>query len=143
MLIDNFQRFKDPFQNNFNKPFFFSYLFLVFTENQTVQLIHRGGDFSAPLKMSYHCTRSQVFNLTETIHNQDIIGTVKVHDVQVEAFRTASAAGFASAHDCDSSETPDIVPIAVGIALVALILIVLISYLCARRRSTSRGYMSF
>lgn len=93
--------------------------------------------------MSYHCTRPQVFNLTETIMNKEVTGTVKVHDVQAEAFRTSAAAGFSTARDCDSSETPDVVPIAVGIALVALILIVLISYLCARRRSTSRGYMSF
>lgn len=112
-------------------------------ENQTIQLIHRGGDFSAPLKMSYHCTRPQVFNLTETIMDKEVIGTVKVHDVQAEAFRTANASGFSTARDCDSSETSDVVPIAVGIALVALILIVLISYLCARRRSNSRGYMSF
>lgn len=117
--------------------------FLSFLENQTIQLIHRGGDFSAPVKMSYHCTRPQIFNLTETINNEEIIGTVKVHDVQTEAFRSANATGFATARDCDSSETPDVVPIAVGIALVALIVVVLIAYLAARHRSTSRGYMSF
>ena len=93
--------------------------------------------------MSYHCTRAQVFNLTETIVDKQVTGTLKVHDVQVEAFRKASAGGFSTARDCDSSETPDVVPIAVGFALAALIAIVLISYLCARRRSTSRGYMSF
>lgn len=115
----------------------------MLSENQTVQLIHRGGDFSTPEKMSYHCTRPQQFNLTETIMHAEVIGNVKVHDVQVEAFRSPNASGFSTARDCDSSETSDVVPIAVGIALGALILIVLISYLCARRRSTSRGYMSF
>jgi len=50
---------------------------------------------------------------------------------------------FSAAKDCDGKYTPDIVPIAVGIALSALILIVFISYLVARRRSTVRGYMSF
>lgn len=112
-------------------------------ENQTIQLIYRGGIFTAPTKMSYHCTRPQVFNLTETVMNKEVLGTVKVHDVQTEAFRSANATGFSTARDCDSSETPDVVPIAVGIALVALIIIVLVSYLCARHRSTSRGYMSF
>lgn len=92
--------------------------------------------------MSYHCTRPQYLNLTETIDSQ-VVGVAKVHDVQVEAFRAAGATGFSTARDCDSSETSDVAPIAVGIALGALILIVLISYLCARRRSTSRGYMSF
>ncbi|XP_023296484.2 lysosome-associated membrane glycoprotein 1 [Lucilia cuprina] len=112
-------------------------------ENQTIQLIYRGGIFTAPSKMSYHCTRPQVFNLTETIMNKEVLGTIKVHDVQTEAFRTSNDTGFSTARDCDSSETPDVVPIAVGIALVALIIIVLVSYLCARHRSTSRGYMSF
>lgn len=115
-------------------------------ENQTLSLIHRGKDFAAPLQMSYHCTRSQNFNLTETLvesvsqsHN-----SVTVHDVQVEAFRKPnSASNFSAVHDCDGADTPDIVPIAVGIALVAMIMIILTSYLCARRRSNLRGYMSF
>ncbi|XP_016980673.1 lysosome-associated membrane glycoprotein 1 [Drosophila rhopaloa] len=113
-------------------------------ENQTIQLIHRGaGEFKTPDKMSYHCTRVQKMNLTETLDAKQLIGSISVRDVQVEAFLAANATGFSVVHDCDSSETSDVVPIAVGIALAALILVVLISYLCARRRSTSRGYMSF
>lgn len=100
-------------------------------------------DFKTPEKMSYHCTRVQMFNMSETISNNKTIGIISVSHVQVEAFRSANATGFSTVHDCDSSETSDVVPIAVGIALAALILVVLISYLCARRRSTSRGYMSF
>ncbi|EDW11935.2 lysosome-associated membrane glycoprotein 1 [Drosophila mojavensis] len=114
-------------------------------ENQTIQLIHQSPntDFKTPEKMSYHCTRVQKLNMTETISGNNTIGTISVSHVQVEGFRSANATGFSSVHDCDSSETSDVVPIAVGIALAALILVVLISYLCARRRSTSRGYMSF
>ncbi|XP_037709595.1 lysosome-associated membrane glycoprotein 1 [Drosophila subpulchrella] len=113
-------------------------------ENQTLQLIHRSdGEFKTPEKMSYHCTRVQKLNLTETIDAKELIGWISVSQVQVEAFRATNATGFSTVHDCDSSETSDVVPIAVGIALAALILVVLISYLCARRRSTSRGYMSF
>lgn len=93
--------------------------------------------------MSYHCTRAQKFNLTETIADQKTVGVLRLSDVQLEAFRGDNSTQFSTARDCDSSETPDIVPIAVGIALAFLILIVLISYLCARRRSTARGYMSF
>lgn len=109
----------------------------------TVNLIYRGDIFEAPSHMSYHCTRPQILNATETIDGEEIKGTIRLSDVQMEAFRTENSTSFSTARDCDSSETPDIVPIAVGIALVALILIVLISYLCARRRSTARGYMSF
>ncbi|XP_043643370.1 lysosome-associated membrane glycoprotein 1 [Drosophila teissieri] len=113
-------------------------------ENQTVQLIHKSdGEFKTPEKMSYHCTRVQKMNMTETLDAKQLIGWISVSHVQVEAFRMANDTGFSVGHDCDSSETSDVVPIAVGIALAALILVVLISYLCARRRSTSRGYMSF
>ncbi|KAH8418787.1 hypothetical protein KR222_002948 [Zaprionus bogoriensis] len=114
-------------------------------ENQTVQLQHQSQntDFKTPEKMSYHCTREQKFNMTETFVGNDTIGFITVSHVQVEGFRSANATGFSTVHDCDSSETSDVVPIAVGIALAALIVVVLISYLCARRRSTSRGYMSF
>lgn len=36
----------------------------------------------------------------------------------------------------------DIVPLAVGIALVALVVVVLIAYLVGRRRAQARGYVS-
>uniref|UniRef100_A0A1A9WEQ5 Lysosome-associated membrane glycoprotein 5 n=1 Tax=Glossina brevipalpis TaxID=37001 RepID=A0A1A9WEQ5_9MUSC len=111
--------------------------------NQTIQLLHRDPIFATPIKMSYHCTRPQIINMTHTIMDTEVVGTVKVHDVQMEAFRSGNKTGFSAARDCDSTETSDVVPIAVGIALAALIMIVLVSYLCARRRSNSRGYMSF
>ncbi|KAH8378137.1 hypothetical protein KR093_009500, partial [Drosophila rubida] len=114
-------------------------------DNQTIQLIHvsQNTDFKTPEKMSYHCTRAQKFNMSETIDGSGALGYISVSHVQVEAFRKSNTTGFSTVHDCDSSETSDVVPIAVGIALAALIVVVLISYLCARRRSTSRGYMSF
>lgn len=62
--------------------------------------------------------------------------------VQLEAFHTKAAQEFSFAKDCEAMETPDIVPIAVGIALAALVVVVLIAYLVARRRSQARGYMS-
>lgn len=112
-------------------------------DNQTIQLIHTGDDFITPAKMSYHCTRAQKFNLTEVVLDHTVVGTITLSNVQVEAFITDKRDTFSTAMDCDGPKTMDIVPIAVGIAMAALILIVLISYLCARRRSTSRGYMSF
>ncbi|EDV99081.1 lysosome-associated membrane glycoprotein 1 [Drosophila grimshawi] len=114
-------------------------------ENQTVYFIRtsQNSDFKTPEKMSYHCTRVQKFNMTETLNHNETMATISFSHVQVEAFRPNNTTGFSAVHDCDSSETSDVVPIAVGIALAALIMVVLISYLCARRRSTSRGYMSF
>ena len=48
---------------------------------------------------------------------------------------------FFSAEDC-AFDTPDVVPIAVGCALAALVVIVLIAYLVGRRRAQARGYLS-
>lgn len=49
---------------------------------------------------------------------------------------------FVTAQECEESETPGIVPIAVGCSLAALIILVLIAYLVGRRRSQARGYLS-
>jgi len=115
--------------------------------NDTIQLVYNSNStFITPLHMSYHCTREQTLNLTETIRSSEIVGNITFSNVQIEAFHKSDSPAewsFSAAKDCDGKYTPDIVPIAVGIALSALILIVFISYLVARRRSTVRGYMSF
>jgi lysosomal-associated membrane protein 1/2 len=51
---------------------------------------------------------------------------------------------FFSAVDCaaDKVITSDIVPIAVGCALAALVVVVLVAYLIGRRRARQRGYQS-
>lgn len=67
---------------------------------------------------------------------------ITVSHVQLEAFHAKERASFSTAKDCDAVDTPDIIPIAVGIALAGLIVVVLIAYLVARRRSQQSGYMS-
>ncbi|KAI8427371.1 hypothetical protein MSG28_001931 [Choristoneura fumiferana] len=44
--------------------------------------------------------------------------------------------------DCAGGDIPDAVPIAVGCALGGMVVVVLIAYLVARRRSAARGYLS-
>lgn len=96
--------------------------------------------------MSYHCTRPQHFNLTGSIRHKETLAVLTLQDLQLEAFRTGNDSkkpapmGFSSALDCDSSQA-DAVAIAVGVVLAGLILVVLITYICARRNS--RGYVSF
>lgn len=46
-----------------------------------------------------------------------------------------------SAEDC-AVETQDLVPIAVGCALIVLVVIVLVAYLIGRRRRQAGGYRS-
>lgn len=62
--------------------------------------------------------------------------------VQLEAFKVDNTQKFSLAKDCDSNVKPDIVPIAVGLSLIALIIIVLIAFIVGRRRSQARGYLN-
>lgn len=106
-------------------------------------LYHLGSDFNTPLDMSYHCTRVQTLNLTRNHVDKEVpIGFAYVSKVQFEGFHHSKDETFSTAKDCDAIDTPDIVPIAVGCALAALVIVVLIAYLVARRRSQARGYLS-
>jgi len=70
--------------------------------------------------------------------------TVHSDDLQFDAFRNADSstpAGFRVSLDCEFQPN-DIVPIAVGIALALLVVVVLIAYVIGRRRNRQRGYES-
>lgn len=92
--------------------------------------------------MSYHCTRVQTLHLTGSATSTDVIASVAISHVQLEAFHRQKNDLFSTAKDCDAIDTPDIVPIAVGCALAALVVVVLIAYLVGRRRAQARGYLS-
>lgn len=99
--------------------------------------------FVTPAGMGYHCTKPQ--NLTvkvSSIESANKTLSVTVLKTQFEAFHKTKTASFSYLRDCEAINTLDIVPIAVGCALVALIIIVLISYLFGRRRRNVRGYLS-
>jgi hypothetical protein len=108
--------------------FFISDIF--FSVNQTVTVTYTlpGESYDIPSNFSYHCNRDQKLNAT------DGSNFFVVSHVQFEAFRHDNNDKFAVAKDCDSNITPDIVPIAVGISLIALIVVVLIAYIVGRRR---------
>lgn len=110
--------------------------------NQTLTLFNNQTLFKTPLDMSYHCNRAQLLNLTTVELPSGTPATVTVSKLQFEAFHTKHNAKFSIAKDCDAIDTPDIVPIAVGCALILLIVIVLIAYLVGRRSTRSRGYLS-
>ncbi|XP_058451637.1 lysosome-associated membrane glycoprotein 1-like [Malaya genurostris] len=110
-------------------------------DNQTITLVNEQPMFKTPMDMSYHCNRAQKLNLT-SVDPAGLNSTVTVSKLQVEAFHNKANAKFSIAKDCDAMDTPDIVPIAVGISLILLIVIVLIAYLAGRRSTRSRGYVS-
>lgn len=108
-------------------------------DNQTLTLENKQTLFKTPTDMSYHCNRPQMLNLTASDNSTS---TVTVSKLQFEAFHNKQNTKFSIAKDCDAIDTPDIVPIAVGCALILLIVIVLIAYLAGRRSTRSRGYLS-
>lgn len=105
-------------------------------ENQTVTVMIDESMFKTQGNFSYHCNREQTLNQTGSTN------TIAVSHVQFEAFRTSKTKVFSLAKDCDSHLPNDIVPIAVGLALIALIIVVLIAYIVGRRRQRARGYLN-
>lgn len=97
--------------------------------------------FQTNLNNSYRCNANQEVPVSETV---EATSFVHLSHVQVEAFRSQTDQKFNSAVDCsaDGILTSDIVPIAVGCALAALVVVVLIAYLIGRRRARQRGYQS-
>lgn len=103
---------------------------------------HVGNFFATPKHNAYHCTRAQILNLTNSENSTEAIGTVSFSHTLLEAYHEGKNTQFSTSIDCDAINTPDIVPIAVGIALIALVIIVLIAYVIGRRRSQAHGYVS-
>lgn len=95
--------------------------------------------FKVPSNFSYHCNHEQILNATTDMKDEKFIVLSKV---QLEAFKVDNTQKFSLAKDCDSNVKPDIVPIAVGLSLIALIIIVLIAFIVGRRRSQARGYLN-
>ena len=67
---------------------------------------------------------------------------LKIDDIQFQAYMDSPNGKFGDEENCVSSKGRDIVPIAVGCALVGLVVIVLVAYLIGRRRSRQAGYQS-
>ncbi|EFA03669.2 uncharacterized protein LOC661589 [Tribolium castaneum] len=111
--------------------------------NNTIYVLaHAKDEFSTPVSNSYKCAKEQALNLTSVPNGKDFGGELRISQLQVQAFKNSTSTKFDEALDCQGSETPDVVPIAVGCALAALVIIVLIAYLIGRRRSQARGYLS-
>ncbi|XP_017784483.1 PREDICTED: lysosome-associated membrane glycoprotein 1-like isoform X2 [Nicrophorus vespilloides] len=108
------------------------------TANEIIQLNYMSKVFNSTESKSYRCDEVQALNL----NSSKVSGAeLKVSFLHLQAFYNSSASGFQEAINCRSL-TPDIVPIAAGCALAALIILVLGGYLWGRRRSQARGYLS-
>lgn len=117
-------------------PALFKFLSLIAANQTLTTLSYSNESFDIPANFSYHCNREQQLNAT------DGSSLFFLSKVQFEAFKKGNDQKFSAAKDCDSDITPDIVPIAVGISLIALIVVVLIAYMVGRRRQQARGYLN-
>jgi len=107
--------------------------------------------FHTPLDQSFTCPKWGSTNLeTQLVYSTPTIlptklsnSTVDSSTLQFDAFRSANlpTPGFRIAMDC-TYEPNDVVPIAVGVALATLVVVVLVAYVIGRRRNRQRGYQS-
>ncbi|XP_066596218.1 lysosome-associated membrane glycoprotein 1-like [Prorops nasuta] len=107
--------------------------------NEPVSLMYNATAFTTTVGDSYRCLKLQKLDLID-VKNQSA-GYLAVTGLQFQAFKSDKTQMFGLAEDC-AFDTPDVVPIAVGCALAALVIVVLIAYLWSRRRREARGYLS-
>jgi lysosomal-associated membrane protein 1/2 len=110
----------------------------------TVVLVENGADFlKADLNHSLTCGTTKDVFLTGPELPKDTKVVLAIEKIQMQAYMTKeNNSTFSDSESCDASSTRDIVPIAVGCALVGLVVIVLVAYLIGRRRSRQQGYQS-
>ncbi|TKS72173.1 Lysosome-associated membrane glycoprotein 2 [Collichthys lucidus] len=91
--------------------------------------------WEASVGSSYMCNKEQNYTISSTL-------TLFTFDLQVQPFGVKKGV-FSTAEDCQSGAESFLVPIAVGVALLVLILIVLLAYFIGRKRNMATGYESF
>uniref|UniRef100_A0A4W5N1I7 Lysosomal-associated membrane protein 2 n=1 Tax=Hucho hucho TaxID=62062 RepID=A0A4W5N1I7_9TELE len=92
--------------------------------------------WAAAVGSSYMCNKEQTLTVTDTL-------TLYTFKLRVQPFGVEKGE-FATAEDCrdDTTETW-VVPVAVGVALAVLVLIVLIAYFIGRKRNQGSSYEHF
>ena len=110
------------------------------TFKQPIVLVHNESNFIVGVSNSYRCLKQQKLDLKRN-DTKEAAGYLSVSGLQFQAFKADNSTVFGLAKDC-AFETPDVVPIAVGCTLTGLVIVVLISYLIARRRNQAHGYLS-
>lgn len=67
-----------------------------------------GSTFATPKQNSYHCTRPQVLNLTNSESSTNVTGTVILSHTLLEAYHEGKNKQFSTPIDCDAINTPGI-----------------------------------
>ncbi|TNN63411.1 Lysosome-associated membrane glycoprotein 2 [Liparis tanakae] len=91
--------------------------------------------WEAAVGSSYMCNKEQNYTITSQL-------TLYTFDLQVQPFGVKKGV-FSTAEDCQPDDVDSfIVPVAVGVSLLVLILIVLLAYFIGRRRNMGSTYES-
>ncbi|XP_051274824.1 lysosome-associated membrane glycoprotein 2 isoform X2 [Dicentrarchus labrax] len=91
--------------------------------------------WEAAVSSSYMCNKEQNYTITGLL-------TIFTFDLQVQPFGVKKGV-FSTAEECQADAESFLVPIAVGVSLLVLILIVLLAYFIGRKRNMATGYESF
>lgn len=97
---------------------------------------------TTPKGQSYRCDKQQVFNLTNIKDSKEIVGTVSISRVQLQAFHNKNDNQFEPAIDCEAviETTSYLVPIlCVSVLLIVIVLIVLMFF--AKRGSLNLKFL--
>lgn len=109
----------------------------------TFQVNVKGKMFQTISGQGYLCGSDDTIAVTSNATSAGPLYQILTHSLRVDAFRNSSARTFFDDYNqcTQDNKVSNIVPIAVGAALGALVLIVLIAYLVGRKRN-QRGYES-
>ncbi|XP_030253165.1 lysosome-associated membrane glycoprotein 2 isoform X1 [Sparus aurata] len=91
--------------------------------------------WEAGVGSSYMCNKEQNYTITGLL-------TIYTFDLRVQPFGVKKD-NFSTAEECHADADSFLVPIAVGVALLVLIVIVLLAYFIGRKRNMAAGYESF
>lgn len=103
----------------------------------------RVDDWSTQLGGAYKCDGATKWSLNTTDAAQAVKEIkLSLDQIHVQAFVVNGTFGDDVVCSSGGGDASEIVPIAVGCALAALVIIVLIAYVIGRRRNRARGYES-
>jgi len=107
--------------------------------NLVVDAVNSTNFFELKQGYFYFCDAARDLSLYYIASQSTYNATVSFSDMKLEAFRTKTDVSFGKPTVCaaDASATNDVVPIAVGCALAALVVIVVIAYLISRKKVRS------
>lgn len=74
-------------------------------QNST-KFYHVANVYETPKDRSFHCTRVQSWNLTNTEVNGTRVGSIDLSHVLMQAYLTEQNKGFSQSIDCDAMNTP-------------------------------------